>query len=151
MKKEEKICLKDNKLKEGKTYKQALKEIKRLEQSQIIFKENEREIKRLNKKIKQLEKENSELKNKLFKLNLELNTLQEEKRNKLKEKDNGELKYLKRIIMILSDEKKPMTISELAKACLTVTKKIYPCVGFLEKNNLINYKKDADGIGRYWI
>ena len=140
----------ENKTHNGKEYKEALLEIKRLEDSQITFKSKELEIKRLNKKINSLEKENAELKNKLFKVGLKQLSAKEVKREIIKRKTNGELKYLNRILLILKDSKEPIAQGMIPKLCCATSKEIYGCLGFLEKTGLIKSIKEK-GKTRYYL
>jgi len=70
MHREEIIVLYDKKEKEGKPEKQILKEINDVRESQIILRNNKKEIKQLKNKIEKLEKENNKLKNLNLKLGL---------------------------------------------------------------------------------
>ena len=133
-----------------KTIEQAKKEIKRLKDSQVTFKENKLEIKLLKNKLIKLTKENDELKNKLFKVTLRINNSNEDKVNNMKENSKGEIKYLKRIINILKQEEEPMAQGMIPKICNATNVEIYPCLGFLEKNRLIKSIKENGKI-KYFI
>lgn len=151
MKGEEEQCLVTNKLKEGKDFPQINKELKNLKQSQIIFKKQKSEIKIKDDRIKVLEKENSVLKNHNFKLRHEKNVRKESERNELKKEDGGDIRSLKRLIMMVRENKSPMTLSDIRHQCFTDKKKTLSCLGFLEENNLIKSSKDGNGITRWLI
>ena len=140
----------ENKTHNGIEYKQALKEIKRLEESQIVFKEDKKEIETLKKKIISLEKENNSLKNKAFNIGLKKLSVNEVKREKLKRKTNGDIKYLNRILLVLKDSKESIAQGMVSKLCFATGKEIYPCIGFLEKNGMIKSIKEK-GKTRYYI
>ena len=152
MKKEEKKILFNNKTKiEKKSKDKAIEEIETLEQSQIKFQSQERKIRSLNNRMLELEKINSELKNKNFNLNLRVNSFNKEERNKKIENGNGQLKYCERIMLILNEENKSMTITELSKSCCINNNFIYPCIGFMKKFGLIEEKKNNGNVIRYSI
>ena len=140
----------ENKTHNGKEYKEALLEIKRLEDSQIVFKEDKREILKLKKKINSLEKERDILKNKNFKLGLRELFQKEVKREKIKQNGNGELKYLNRILTLLKEEKEPTVEGMIPTLCCATGKQVYPCLGFLVKTGLIKSIKQK-GKTRYWV
>jgi len=137
---EEVKILYDKKEKEGKPEKQILKEINDVKESQIILKNNKKEIKQLKKKIEQLEKENNKLKNLNLKLGLKTKpTIITEYYDKPFPKKNE----VNRVRLVLISEKKPMTINEIKKIAYGLTLgKIRDCLMILYFQGLIEKKGD---------
>lgn len=150
MKQEEKKFLIESKVSSGKEIEQALEEIKRLETSQIEFKNYKKELITLKNIMLRLKKERDDLANKNFKLNLKLHSQHEVKRETLKENGNQTIRHMSRILLILRDSKEPVAQGVLSKNCLVNNGDLYPCLGFLEKEKLIKSIKDG-GVIRYYI
>jgi len=95
---------------EGKPEMQIYKEIRDVEESQIILRNQTKEIQRLQKKIEKLEEANGKLKNENLKLGLKT------KPQKIVEYHDkpfpSEMK-LRRVKLILKSSKNPMTMSEI--------------------------------------
>jgi len=155
MKKEEIIALTDIKLNEGKDYKEIKEEIRKLKQSQIIFKNKELELKQLNKKLLIISKERDNLKKELFKLKFERDINKtKEKENKIKEleeSNDGDIKHIRRIKLLIEETEEPLTISKIKEVCCINTKKILSCLKLLEDYKLIDSVKGNKGIKRWFI
>lgn len=141
MKRDEKRCLTHNKVGEGKDYPQIHEEINTLNKSQLIFKEQGREIRKLNTKIRKLEDENKKLKKEKLVKGLKPKILPQ---NNIKNSDThcATIKDLIRIIIILKSEPKGMTITELRKINYgSKYEKIKPSLVFLIKYNIVGEKE----------
>lgn len=158
--KQEVDCLVENKKREGKDFPEINREIKTLKTSQIVFKAQKTDLQKANDRIRVLERENSELKNKLLRQGLQLEAKKEErkkevieKREELKENGDEDYKLLKRLVLIISEEKgKKMTITDLKfGCCISTTKRLYPILKLLTDSGLIKVEVDYNGIERYWI
>lgn len=155
MKQEEVDCLKINKLQEGKDRIQINKEIKRLRESQILFKEQHKELVSLRKQVDLFKEEKKKSERDIFKLKFDRDKerieKREEKRNKLKENGDGDIKHLRRIMLVLSG-KSPLPLSSLQEETFVYKeKKLLPCIKFLEDYNLIKSERDEKGIQRWFI
>lgn len=155
MKGEEVQSLVGKKLREGKDFPEINEEIEELKESQVIFKNQEKELKRLNNKILSQDNEIKELKNKLFKLNLERDTKREDKRTEIK--TNGDsggdslLRNLRRIVLILRAEGRPCNLSYIEQNCFLDNKKLLPCLGFLEEVGVLKMDRDEKNIQRWGL
>jgi len=148
---EEKVLFKEKTEFDKKSIEQANKEIKILKGSQIKFKNQEKEIKDLERRINTLTNINSVLKTKNFNLNLKLNSIHKEKREVKSKEGNGTIKYVNRIMIVLKETNKPMNITELKNSCCMDCGDIYPCLTFMERYNLIKSEKDSSKSIRYSI
>ncbi|MFW6130606.1 MAG: hypothetical protein ACOC56_05415 [Atribacterota bacterium] len=153
MKKEEINYLISQKEKEGKSPKQIVRDLKGLYDSKITFKNNEKEIKKLQEKCEKLKKENDDLRKKL--MNAELNTSKQEDIMKQLNNKSSEMtekllqkkgfedtlkqikKYNRRIVNALKTEDKPLGVKELSEICCSTTSSIYPSLNLLEDFNVI--------------
>ncbi len=156
MKEEEIEVLTINKLSGGKDYPQIYEEIKRLRESQVLFKEQRKELGYLKNRIQGLESENEKLKKQLFKFKFKRDTKvlekREEKRNELRKDEKDEIKSLRRILFVLQDFKKPLCLSLLQKeTCRLDNRKLLPCLNFLEENKLIKSERDNKGIQKWFL
>jgi len=133
MKSEEVGVLIKNKKEEGKDTPTIFNEIRTLKESQIIFKEQKREIQRLNKELEKIGKQLETLKEKQFREGLKPKVeVKEDKDNK-----NHTIKIMARILNILETENRDLTQTQLKDFCCTSHPKIVPCLMFLTKHNLI--------------
>lgn len=149
MKEEEKRALVNNKLADGKDFPQINQEIKTLEQSQILFKEQEKDITYLKKRIEKVEEENDKLKQKNFTLGLK----QTEKRNTERESRDSKaasVTHLNRMMRVMKLENRPLIQTELREMCCTTNGIIKGCLLFAEKYNLIK-KEQLNGTAKYSI
>ena len=140
MRGDEMESLREQKFREGKDSEEVNYEIENLKESQIVLKNSKKEIKNLNKENEKLSEENKFYKNKIFKLNLRLDSIE-----KPQEEDNS--KYLKMIMLMLKKDK--LTATEIAEKCGTQSGKIMCCLKFLVKYNLLQSKSIMGG-KRYW-
>ena len=142
MKKEEGKYLFDEKIKEGKSISQANKEIKRLKQSQVKFKKLERENIRLNKQVEKLQEQvnkqkkrimDLDMKSRLGDVNINMNP-----RNSTRTIHIARIGDLTRVITILKEEKKPMSINQIKQYGLFPTSsKVKQCLVFLKNHNMV--------------
>lgn len=161
MKKEERDTLYNNKIADGKSIRQANEEIRELEYSQkIIFKEKDREIKRLNKDIEKLESKLEKERNKQgqakdfkkqFQLDIERETGSEKKIKEIKAPYNDKetklatTKDLSRILSLLYEEKE-IALGDLTKTCVLNTKVMKNALNFLNKFEIIELIKGRSTI-----
>lgn len=136
----------EEKLKQGEDYSEIYEEIKTLKQSQIVFKKQKSEIQILKEQLEKKDRLIKDLQNKNFKLNIQVDSNREDKRTELKQNGNGDMKSLKRIMLILTDSKIPLCFTSIKEECCLGREKTYSCLGFLEKYLLIKRKKDEKGV-----
>jgi len=121
MKREESDFLISKKEMEGKSAKQIIFELKRLEGTRVELKENQKEINILKNNIEKLDKQNSKLKNQNFKMGL---NVPEKTIIKISEYHNvpfpSESK-VKRIKMCVRSFENPVRINEIKDLCGTMT------------------------------
>ncbi len=122
-------------------------EINKLIESQVILKNNNKEIKSLTKDNKKLTEQVKKLKSKVFDLQLKKDMSQSEP--SIKEEKESDMIVLKRTMLMLKN-KEQLTVEELAGRCLTPIKKMETYVEFLQKHNII-FGKRINGAQRYWI
>lgn len=141
------------KFKEGKEKKQVYKEINDLKQAQIIFKENQREIKSLNKIIEKQDKKIEKLTKLNFDLGLKVNVNKDmvhlQKEETKVNHNNATVKDLKMIMRVMKLENKSMTRTDLMNGCGYTHKRIVPCLFFLSSVNLIKKTKNVKNMERY--
>jgi len=152
MNENEKKYLIKNKLTEGKGIIQSTEEITNLINSQKLFKEQGREIKKQTTKLNKQNKEIEKLKKKLSKKNkvkfLEGLGLKKEKKklNVIKEhpiilEKTATILHLKRIMNLLNFSK-PLTFSEISEDCGISKIQTKSGISFLIKHNLIRKKRE---------
>ena len=143
MKKEEISCLKENKLREGKSLEQAYREIKRLKDSQTDFKVMKRTIEKLER---QLEKKDNQIE-KLQKHNFSLLPATTRKANEIKQSknDSATIKDLNRILSLLEAEKK-IRLGELTKDCGIKPKICKGALNFLIYNKFIRQFEEGRSV-----
>jgi len=135
--------------KEGKSPIQILQELKHLQDSNIVFKENKKEIDTLKKEIEQLKKENAKLKNK----NLELG---------LKQKQVKVVEYhtqpfpkkweLNRIGLLMKGFINPVSVDDIKKLAYGLTLgKIRDCLMILYFQGLIEIVGDKFKYKLKWM
>ena len=132
MKKEELDTLIINKRGSGKESKEIFKEINDLKQSQMIFKENKKEIIDLNKVIDKLENKNAKLTNKLFKLGLQAHPKREDKDRRV-----ATINDLNRVNKTMKFTKHSLTQTEIRELCLMTNEKARACINCLMKFNKV--------------
>ena len=136
-----------SKIRQGKSYNKSIEEIYNLKQSQLNLKNNVIEIKKLNKKLNDLQKINNKLKNKLFKLQFQIDSSKENEFKNNKNK-NGDINILKRIMLVINGSEK-LKKSEIIESCCSTSARLTPYLNFLEKQGMIKVEK-IKGFKRYW-
>jgi hypothetical protein len=149
MNKEEIQYLTNEKLDEGLDFPEINEEIKTLKQSQIIFKNQKKEIEIAKKVIERQDNLIKEQKNKIFKLRLQIDMDNDSKREELKENNNCELRNIKRVLLIFKELNKPLNLSDIEKNCFLKREKVLSCLGILEYFNKIKMEKDKDRVQKW--
>jgi len=150
MKQEEEDVLVINKTQEGKRLERIYQEIETLKQSQVKFRHQNRIIKTKSNEVEKLNEIIKDLKKKNFNLNLRLNSIYKEERDKKIENGNGDIKKIDRILIILKTENRPMGITELSRYCCSVNSSLNICINFMKRYNLIE-QVNEHGVTKYNI
>ena len=156
MKKEERDYLFNEKIANGMSEREAWKEINQTEYSQkIIFKQKDREIKRLEKDIEKLELRLEKEQNKLgksrdfkkqFRLDVEKDATSEKKIKEIKAPYNDKVtklattKELGRLLSLLYEEKE-IKLGDLTKTCVLNSKTMKNALNFLNRFEIIELIK----------
>ncbi|MCK9429466.1 MAG: hypothetical protein M0R17_05640 [Candidatus Omnitrophica bacterium] len=118
----------------GKCLDEAYEEVRVLNESQEVFKQNKRELARLRPLVEKQDEQIKELKNKLFKLNFELS--KKEDVEKVVDDSKGTLMCLRRIIRFMVKDKE-YSKSELSKELIIEPKKLIEYLKFLNDMNIV--------------
>jgi hypothetical protein len=152
MKSEEVKSLIVKKVKEGKDYPEIHTEIERLKKSQIVFKQQKTELTKLRELVIRQEELIKDLKNKIFKLRVQVDSNEEIKREVLKENGDGDMRTLKRILLLIREENKSLCLTDIKQGCLYGdSKKLLSCLGFLEDVKVLKMEKDKNGVQRWLL
>lgn len=143
--------LTEEKLRQGEDFPEINEDIKRLKSSQIIFKNQKKEIDILKELTEKQDKLIKEQQNKIFKLRIEVDSQRNNKREVLKENGKGDINDLKRIILILGDSKNHLCLTTIQRECILSREKTLSCLGFLEKHNIIFKNKDIKNNDTWYI
>jgi len=119
---------------EGMDNKEINEEIKNLVGSQIVLKNNKKEIKSLTKDNEKLTDQNEKLKSKVFDLQFRLDSTKGEPI--IREEKESDLPILRRIMILLKCGE-PVEESKLLEDCEITKKKLSKCAEFLERYKLI--------------
>ena len=126
---------------EGKTSNQIHLEINNLINSQKLFKEQNRTIKRLTKEIEKLNKKIEKKQKSKFLQGLKQAPIQIEKKTNLRRTAN--VHQLKRILTLLQSSEKPLNLQYIYKTCGMLRSQAESAKLFLINHNLIKRKKDG--------
>lgn len=141
MRSEEITSLIKKKEKEGKSPRLIIQEIKNIYDSGICLKHNDKEIKRLQEKANKLEKERDQLKKKL--MNKELKNQTNNQPLWYHDKPFPERNHVKRVEIVLKDNNKPLTISEIGYIAYGLTlNQIRDCLLALYYLDRVEIKED---------
>lgn len=122
---------------EGFSNKEINEEINNLVGSQIVLKNNKKEIKHLIKDNEKLTDQNEKLKSKVFNLQFQLDSTKGEPI--IREETESDIPILRRIMILLKCGE-PVDEKKLSEDVGITPKKLSKCAEFLEKYNLIRTK-----------
>lgn len=143
MKQEEKGVLIKNKKSDGKSYQEIKNELETFQKSQEVFRECKRQLKFFEKQVKKLTEENQRLKKEKLIKNL---VPKERKVNENQNKFSPTLLDMKRIIMVMNSEGKPITKNSIRQIGYGLTlDKVNQCLSFLEKYNIVSHDRRNGG------
>jgi len=147
IKKEEAEYLKNEKVKSGKEWEQAMDEIRMLNESQKDFKVFDKRIKKLEKELEKKDKLIEKLRNKQIKIDFSMEDKPTKKLKEIERANGGQanIKDLNRILSLVNGEGR-VKLSDLTKTCILKEKKCKEALNFLLKNKLLDQEKSRSAL-----